>query len=154
MTIDGYLNQARALKRKADRAEEKLSAMENKAGPRSCLNLGDGIYTSNNGGNTTEAKLIEYTDAAKKWRKATSEYKQFRDQLQQTIKRMPYWAALTLEQIYIFNVFWDRDNDLFGVEEILETTDRREILAKLKEAKALLADELRTQGVEIEKTEQ
>ena len=151
MTIDEYLNQAKKLKHKADRAELKLKEVESRTiDPRSSLNLGDGIPASNRSGNGTESRLLEYIDAGKAYTAASRKYTEFRKNLQSTVFDMPHWAALIIEQIYIYNVFSGCEEDLSGVGDILSTNDRRQILAKLSEAKELLADRLRVQGVEIE----
>lgn len=151
MTIDEYLNTAAKLKRKADRAELKLKEVESRTvDPRSGLNLGDGIPANSRNHNGTESRLLEYIDAGKAYTAANQKYTEFRHSLQATVFDMPHWAALIIEQIYIYNVFYEREDNLYGVSDILNTDDRRQILAKLREAKEILADQLRAQGVEIE----
>ena len=151
MTIDEYLSQARSLKYKADKAAARLEEYESRAiSPRCALNLGDGIPGGRTNTNGTETRLIEYIDAGKAYTAANDNYRQFREQLQNTINYMLHWEAVLIEQIYINNVYFDRD-DLHGVNEILNTDNKRVILAKLGEAKQSLAEHLRQRGVDIEK---
>ena len=139
------------MKRKADSAELKLKEVESRTiNPRSGLNLGDGISTNSRNVNGTESRLLEYVDAGKAYTAARRNYTEFRKNLKSTVFNMPHWAALIIEQIYIYNVFSDREDNLYGVSDILNTNDRRQILAKLREAKEILADLLRAQGVDIE----
>lgn len=150
MTIDEYLNRAKQLKIRTENAEVKLKEVESRAiNPRSSLNLGDGIPASSRNVNGTESRLIEYIDAGKEYAAASNDYKTFREQLKQTTANMVHWQAQIIEQIYIYNVFFGYD-DFDGVGEILKTTDRRRIREKLNEAKQILTDQLRAQGVEIE----
>ena len=150
MTIDEYLGQARQLKNKADIAEAKLKEAESRAiNPRSSLNLGDGIPANTRNGNGTETRLIEYIDAGKAYRIANDNYRQFREQLQNTTLYLLHWQALLIEQVYIHNVYYDRDDE-HGADEIIKAKTTREFFSKLAEAKKALADALRAQGVEIE----
>ena len=150
LTIDKYLGQAKRLKSKADKAEEKLKAIESRSiNPRSSLNLGDGVPANSRNVNGTETRLLEYIDAGKAYTVASNDYKTFREQLKQTTANMVHWQAQIIEQIYVYNVFFGYD-DFDGVGEILRTTDRHRILMKLDESKRSLADLLRAQGVEIE----
>lgn len=153
MTINEYLGQAQRLKFIEDRAKERLERFESRVtDPKSCLNLGDGVLTENRIGsaNRAEARMISYIDAGKQYITAHENYKQFRTQLQNAVSSLPHWAALIIERRYIYNVYFGYDDDLTGIDEILDTKSRKEILFKLNEAKLLLADHLRVQGVEIE----
>lgn len=150
MTIDEYLNQPRKLKRKRDRLYEKLLAAEERTAPRDPLNLGDGVPGRRSGSNTTEDKLLTYIDASSAYREASRQYTNVRDALNLAIDNLLYWQGCLIYQVYIYNVYFDIDDDLKGADEILRTDNRREILAKLGEAKEALADLLRAQGVEIE----
>ena len=67
---------------------------------------------------------------------------------------MLYWQGRLIYQVYIYNVIIEAADDLNGADEILKTKSQREILAKLAEAKAALADQLRAQGVAIEDKKQ
>ena len=152
MTIDEYLNQARTLKYKADKAKARFEEYESRAiNPRSPLDLGDGIPAGRTNANGTETRLIEYIDAGKAYTAAANNYSEFRHQLQNTINYLLHWEALIIERIYIYNIYYEYGDDLAGVDEILNTDNKRVILSKLGEAKRHLADLLRQRGVDIEK---
>lgn len=148
MTIDEYLNQLKALERREERLYKKYCEIEEKATSPQTYNFGSGAPRGRNGNNTRENLLVELADASNEFNAAFEEYKNFRNRLQRNIYNLLYWQGLIIEQVYIYNR--NRDNDLYGVNELLFTDDRREILAKLDEAKAALAEILRAQGVEIE----
>lgn len=151
MTIDEYLSQPRKLKRKCNRLYKIMQAAELKAtSPRDPLNLGDGIPGRKSGGNSTEDRLLDYINANQDYCDAYQQYKAIRDEIETTIDNLLYWQGRLIYHVYIYNVFLDEADDLHGAEDILNTNSRREILAKLAEAKAALADLLRAQGVEIE----
>lgn len=150
MTIDEYLSQGAALKEKAKNAETHLRELETKMlNARSSLNLGDGIGANRRNVNGTEERLIEYLDAGKAYTAALKELKQFRHQLQSTSDFLLHWEGKLIEEIYIYNTFFDRDFD-YNVREILRTDDQRTIDKKTSEAKQHFADLLRAQGVTIE----
>lgn len=150
MTIDEYLNQPQKLKRKRDRLYNKMLAAEAKTAPRDPLNLGDGVPGRSSGHNATEDRVLNYIDANRAYREAHRQYMNVRDALNLAIDNLLYWQGCLIYQVYIYNVYFDIDDNLKGADEILRTNNRREILAKLSEAKAALADLLRAQGVAIE----
>lgn len=150
MTIDGYLNQSRRLKNRVDKATKVLEEAESKAGIRSSLDRVDGIVCGRNNGNSTEARMIDYVDAGREYRDAQHEYKQFRDQLKDVINYLLHWEALIIEQVYIYNVFFGAEDDLFGVDEIIGKNNRVIMLQKLGIAKEHLRDLLRDRGIEID----
>lgn len=151
MTINEYLNQPRTLKARRDKALENLKVLETRMlSPHDPLNLGDGTPRSRSGENTHETHLIEYIDAGKEFKESNRLYMETRDNLEAAINYLLYWQGRLIYQVYIYNVIIEAADDLNGADEILKTKSQREILAKLTEAKAALADQLRAQGVEIE----
>ena len=151
MTIDEYLNQPRKLKAKSERLYKKMLIAEEKATtPRDPLNLGDGIPGRRSGSNTTETKLLEYIDASRAYSEAYTQFREARDTLTGAIDNLLYWQGNLIYQIYIYNATFSSGDDIKDAGDILRTSNRREILAKIAEAKAALADLLRAQGVEIE----
>ena len=150
MTIDEYLNQPRKLKAKGERLYMKMLEAEAKAtSPHVSLNLGDGI-PGRSGANATENKLLDYVEASKAYTKVTRQHNEIRSALLMAIDNLLYWQGCLIYQVYIYNVAIEADDSLNGADEILRTDNRREILAKLAEAKAALADLLRAQGLDIE----
>ena len=151
MTIDEYLNQPRNLKRRREQLGEQLTAAEARVtSPRDPLNLGDGIPCSRYSGNGTENKLLEYIDISREFSKVNAQFKEMRDAIITAVDNMIYWQGCLIHHVYVYNVYFRSDDILNGADEILNTKDRRQILAKLTEAKAALAVQLRAQGVEIE----
>lgn len=149
MTINEYLNQPRDLKRSCDRLYKKMLKAEERTAPRDPLNLGDGI-PARRSGNANEDKLLTYIDATRTYKKAYTQYTEVCNALSLAINNLLYWQGCLICRVYLYNACLDVDDDLQGADEILRTDDRREILAKLGESKAALADLLRAQGVEIE----
>lgn len=152
MTIDEYLNQPQKLKRKSDRLYKKaLEAETRVTSPRDPLNIGDGIPGRGSGSNATENKLLDYIDIHKEYSETHQQYIEARDAINAAIDNLLYWQGCLIYQVYIYNATFNNDDNLKGTDLILRTKNRREILAKLGEAKEALADQLRAQGVEIEK---
>ena len=151
MTINEYLGKVPALKYKAERAAARYQELVTRATSTGCgLNLGATGQRIKGGGNVTEDKLIAMTDAGKASRAAYTRYIEFRDQLEKDIDNLLYWQGCLIYRVYLYNVIVEASDDLNGAGDILRTDDRREILAKLTEAKAALADILRGRGVDIE----
>lgn len=150
MTIDEYLSQPRKLKAKSERLYKQLLEAEAAMDPRDPLNLGDGIPGRRSGGNGTENRLLNYIDAHKEYENAAKAFIETRNNLNAAIDNLLYWQGCLIYQIYIYNATFDGGDYMKDAGEILRTNNRREILAKIDEAKAALADLLRTQGVEIE----
>ena len=151
MTIDQYLNQVPAFKAKAEKAAAHYAQMVDRATATGCgLDLGDTGQRIHRSGNATEEKLIAMTDAGKKSRAAYTRYIEFRDQLEKDIDNLLYWQGSLIYRVYLYNVIVETDDNLNGTADILRTNNRREILAKLAEAKAALADILRARGLDIE----
>lgn len=150
MTIDEYLGQLATFRRRSEKAFNRVRKYDTRAtAPRSSLNLGDGTPRSRNKG-ANEDNLIGLSDALKEQREASQQYKKFREELYSNIYNLLYWEGLLIERVYIHNVIVNAADDLHGADDILNTKNRAQILAKLKEAKQHLADLLRAQGVEIE----
>lgn len=151
MTISEYLNQVRAFKAKAEKAAARYETLVMRATAPGCgLDLGDTGQRIRRGGNATEERLIAMTDAGKQSRAAYTRYIEFRDQLEKDIDNLLYWQGRLIYQCYIYNTIIEADDILNGAADILRTNNRREILAKLAEAKAALADILRARGLDIE----
>lgn len=151
MTIDEYLSQPRKWKNKSERLYKKLLAEETRVtSPRDPLNLGDGLPGGRSNENTQETKLLNYIDASRAYSDAMKRYTETRDNIDSAINNLLYWQGRLIYQVYIYNVAIEADDNLKDAGDILRTKNRREILAKLAEAKAALADQLRAQGVEIE----
>lgn len=148
MTIDEFLNQARILKRKRDKAEKHLAELESLVDPKA-FSL-DGLPVCHSSTNSTETRLLDYLDAGQEFRKINEVYTQYTEQLQKSINYLLHWEALLIEQIYIYNVHYGYD-DLYGIDHILNTKSRSAMITKLNIAKGHLADLLIKQGVEIEK---
>ena len=151
MTIKEYLNQLPKLKYKAETATARYEDLVLRATAPGCaLDLGDTGRRIRGSGNATENKLIEMSDAGKKSRAANERYYNFRDQLEKDIDNLLYWQGCLIYQCYIYNVIIEADDNLKGAADILRTTSRREILAKLAEAERALADILQARGLDIE----
>ena len=151
MTIDEYINEMQRLKSKSERLLKDMREAETPLlSPRDPLNLGDGTPRSRSGGNGTENKLLEYIDISREFDKVNDQFKEMRDAIRSAIDNMIYWQGCLIHHVYVYNVYFRSDDILNGADEILHTTNRRQILAKLDEAKAALAVQLRAQGVEIE----
>lgn len=151
MTIDEYINEMQRLKSKSERLLKDMREAETPLlSPRDPLNLGDGTPRSRSGGNGTENKLLEYIDISREFSKVNGQFKEMRDAIKSAIDNLLYWQGCLIHHVYIYNVYFNPDDILNGADEILNTNDRRQILAKLTEAKAALAVQLRAQGVEIE----
>ena len=150
MTIDEYLNQPRNLKRRREQLGEQLTAAEARVtSPRDPLNIGDdvpGKATSN----AAETRLLTYIDISREWSAVHKQYNKACEDLHRAIDNLLYWQGSLINQVYYINAYYDYDDDLQGADEILHTRSRAAILAKLGEAKAALADQLRAQGVEID----
>lgn len=152
MTIDEYLNRPRKWKQKSERLYKKLvEAKARVISPRDPLNLGDGVPGRRSNENTQETKLLNYIDASRAYTDAMRYYIDSRDEITDAINNLLYWQGCLIYQVYIYNAAIEADDDLDGTDEIIKTKNRAEILAKLSETKAALADLLRAQGVEIEK---
>lgn len=151
MTIDEYIDEFKASRRKITRMNDDVMRAEVRAHDvRSPSNMGDGIPCSYRGGNAHETKLINYADALREYRAAWKVYEEARDAIRTAIDDMPYWAGSLIHHVCLYNVVFDEEDDMKGADEILNTQDRRVIKSKLIEAKMLLADALRAQGVPIE----
>ena len=149
MTIDEYLYQLRRLKRREEDLFKTYEELEARAeSPRSSFNYN--MPRSKNNDNLTEKRLTELIDAGQEWIEARNEYSAFRDQLQDSIYNLLYWEGLLIEQVYINNMIYKRENDLYGADQILKTNNKGAIIRKLRDAKAHLAEILRDQGIEIE----
>ena len=151
MTIDEYINEMQRLKIKSERLLKEMREAETPLlSPRDPLNLGDGTPRNRSGGNGTENKLLESIDIHREFSKVNDQFKEMRDAIRRAVDNMIYWQGCLIHHVYVYNVYFYPDDILNGAEEIVHTTNRREILAKLGEAKAALAVQLRAQGVEIE----
>ena len=151
MTIDEYINEMQRLKSKSERLLKEMREAETPLlSPRDPLNLGDGTPRNRSGGSGTENKLLEYIDISREFDKVNDQFKEMRDAIRSAIDNMIYWQGCLIHHVYVYNVYFYPDDILNGAEEIVHTNDRRQILAKLTEAKAALAVQLRAQGVEIE----
>ena len=151
MIIDEYLSQIRTAKRRSDELYNKLTiAQERALNVRSPGNVGDGTPYTRTNENAAETRLLNYIDIGKEYDTATKTYIDTRKQVINAIDYLLYWQGCLIYQVYIYNVVIEADDDLSGADDILHTNNRREILAKLAEAKEALADLLREQGIEIE----
>ena len=151
MTIDEYLSQIRTAKKERDELSDKLDiAQEAALNVRSPGNMADGAPYARTNENATENRLIKYIDLHNEYEKASKLYIDTRKQVSRAIDYLLYWQGCLIYQVYIYNVVIEADDDLRGADDILRTNNRREILAKLAEAKEALAKLLREQGVEIE----
>ena len=151
MDINEYLAQLPKLKRRADSAYLRYLELHERAVSPGCgLDLGDTGQRIKGSGNATEDRLIKAADGLREWRAANDKYKEIRAQLDAAVDELKYWQGCLIVHVYIYNVTFEADDDLKGADEILHTTNRREILAKLDESKRHLAEILRSQGVDIE----
>lgn len=151
MTVDEYLNQIRTARRKCKSLGDKLMRDEVQAHDvRSPSNMGDGVRQGYRGENSHETKLLKFADTAKKYRESSKLYEDTRDSVRSAIEMLPYWAGCLIHHVYLYNAVFDEEDDLKGADEIVGTKDRRIILSQLSEAKVMLADALRAQGVPIE----
>lgn len=151
MTVDEYLNKFKAVRRKYARMYDDVIRVETVAlDVRSPSNMGDGIPGGRRFENTHETKLLKYADFVKEYRAVQKEYEETIETIRTAIDNMPYWAGCLIHHVFLYNVVFDEPDDLKGADEIVGSTDRRVILAKLTEAKSLLSDALRAQGVPIE----
>lgn len=149
MTIDEYLNQLRKLRRREKRTYQKMQNQYDRATSlQSSFNFGMPRNRSNE--NRTETRLLDLADTQREWREANAAYIGFREQLQSDIYNLLYWEGLLIEQVYIFNLINESEDDLNGAAEILNTNNRGTIIRKLNEAKAHLRQILIDRGVEIE----
>lgn len=149
MTIDEYLRQPQELKRKYERLYKRLLVMETRVtSPRDPLNT-IGVQ-SRTGENAAETKLLDFIDAHNEYKDVVERYRETRKNILTAIDYVLYWQGSLIYQVYVRNVAVEEEATLTGADEILHTDDRREILAKLGEAKEALAAQLRAQGVTIE----
>lgn len=63
---------------------------------------------------------------------------------------LPYLEGSLIDQVYIHNVFFDREDQFYGLNDILNTDDRGVIVSKLNTAKQRLRTLLIEKGIEIE----
>ena len=151
MSIDEYLNEFKAVRRKIARMSDRIMKAEVRAyDVRSPGDMGDGTPSGHRGGNAHETKLINYADIRRKYRAAWKAYEEMRDSLRAAIDVIPCWAGCLIHHVYLYNVVFNEPDELKGADAILGTQDRNVIKSKLIEAKTLLADALRAQGVPIE----
>lgn len=151
MTIDEYIDQFKAVRRKIRRMSDNVIQAEIRAHDvRSPSDVSDRGPYKHRGGNSHETKLINYADIAREYRATCKTYEETRDMIRAAINDMPYWAGSLIHHVYLYNVVFDEEDELKGADAILGTQDRHVIKTKLTEAKTLLADVLRAQGVPIE----
>lgn len=148
MDINQYLHQFRELKTREDRLYQKVNRKESSF-VGSASNFGDGIPTRSSE-NKTEKKLVELADLKREYKEAHNDYVNFREELRNHCYCLTYQQGAILLQVYINNVIFGAENDLRGVDEILETKSRRKIISALTDAKRALRARLIDQGVDIE----
>ena len=136
MSIDDFLNKLKRSKRQADLLLEKYRLAEDEAESPRTINY-SGMPHSRTNTNYTENSLIEVISAGEEWKKAQQEYTKQLEALKSAMYNLFYWEGLLIERAYILNPAFNHDN-LYGLNEILKTDNRREILAKLDIAKAHL----------------
>lgn len=148
MTIDEYLNQLPKLRRAEAKAYNRMETKFDRATSlQSSFNFDMPRRIADQ--NATEARLVDLADAQREWKEANDAYIEFKDQLERSLYNLLYWEGLLIDQAYIYNVVCGRDH-LYGLDEILHTSSRGAILAKLDTAKQHLRQILRDQGIEIE----
>lgn len=148
MTIDEYLQQLPALKRKAEHLYEKLIECENKATAGRTANADRIPHRTQE--NTTETKLIEYADAVKEYSKTQSQYMELRRKLCRASYELKHWQGILIEELYIYDTVLDRETDITEFSEMLQTSDRRKMRDKLAEAREQLKQILTDQGESID----
>ena len=150
MTIDEYLSLANKLRDHVQRCEEKHRRMF-LAATSSPTNIGrEGATMQGRAGyNSMERKMVADADAARELIKANKVYSEYCDQLRKDIYNLRYWEGLLIEQVYIENPRLGR-NPWQDVEYILDTSDRKKIIAKIDEAKRDLVAIMRMRGVDID----
>lgn len=151
MTINEYLSQLPKLKRQAERSYRAFKEAEAAATDPGCtLNFSGAETRSRSGCNTTELQFVRAADALQEYQDARRRYIAFRYQLEKDLDGLLYWQGCLLFRVYVFNVLTGAADSLDGAGDILRTRNRREIVAKLREAQAALAEVLRARGKEIE----
>lgn len=150
MTIDDYLNQMRTLRYKYLRLYEEAREVENKATNTGALLSLDNGVRSKSSENVAESRAIDAADAWRTMRQAYDRYCEYRDQLDDSMNMLLYWEGRLIYQVYIYNQIADKEDNLSGTNEILNTDNRKVILSKLNEAKLHLSEILISKGIEIE----
>lgn len=148
MTIDEFLNRIEVLKRRSDKLLNAYNSIQDETvNPGAVVHYGMPAGRTNR--NYTEEKLIKLASAGEKWQKAYEEYQVYYNIFERAMYNLLYWEGLLIERVYITNAAF-KHNQLFGVDEILKTRNRAEILAKLETAREHLKQILNENGMKIE----
>lgn len=148
MTIDEYLNQLKTLKERKDFLFKKVDVLLSKAtSPGPALKIG--MPHSQTNTNHTEDSIIDYASLSQELKSTQNEYNELSNTINRTINYLLYWEGCVITRVYFYNIYLGYD-DLHGLNEILKTNDKNEILAKLDQAKTHLAKLLQSRGIEIE----
>ena len=151
MTINEYLRLASELRRRAAQCEKKYyDAFLEATSTPSALGR-DGVPSGRgSGNNATEIRLVAEADAARELREAYYAYSEHNKQLWEDIYNLYYWEGLIIDQVYIRNPITECEDPLYGVGDILQTSDRRMMQRKVNEAKTHLAEIMRARGADID----
>lgn len=148
MTINEYFAEGGKLKNNVDRLADRVQALHSRViNPGSPIN---GNPTGHRNDNGHETRLVEYLDASKEFQAAYDEYMTYYHNIKNAKYNVLHWQALVIERVYETNAFFQYSDELYGVGNILDTNDRKEIEAKFIEAKAAVANQLMMQGVELD----
>ena len=150
MTIEEYLSQYKRLREKSESLCERMDAMEEKvSSSRSSWNA-DRMSRGGGDRGAYETMLIEVADARKAYLQAHRAECEFAKQLRTAVNHLYYWEGRLITQIYINNVFFERDHDPFYIGDILEDMSSDRTKAEyISMAKDHLTEILTAQGVEI-----
>lgn len=151
MTIDEYLNQIRSSNKESEYLYKRVHVLNDRLESlKSSLNVGDGRPGRSSYKEKREDLLAEWSDAIKACKAADQVYLETKNQLMECVYMLPYLEGSLIDQVFILNPCLDRDDQLYGLSEILNTDDRGVMISKLNAAKQHLRTLLIEKGIEIE----
>lgn len=149
MTIDDYLNRISELRQKEARLYQKVIALEDIAASPKPASRFTGAEAGNKSGiNGTENAFINAANASQEWKETANEYRICCERLELALDDLLYWEGRAIYRAYIYNETCNKDR-LDGLNEILHTNDRAEILERLKTAKEHLRQVINQRGGKI-----